>query len=76
MKHSKMQIQDIETKPEKKATFARIVRTGAAWQVLSVDLPEAVIAKYVRNGSEPDLYPNVERRLLIEARKTDFDQWK
>ncbi len=77
MKPTKMTIQDVETKaPETKATFARIVRTGAAWQVLSVDLPESVVAKYVRHGSEPDLYPNIERKLLVEARKTDFDSWK
>ncbi len=77
MKPTKMTIEDVETKaPESKVTFARIVRTGAAWQVLSVDLPESVYSKYLRHGSEPDLYPNIERKLLIEARKTDFDSWK
>ncbi len=76
---SKMKIIDATsdtTKAEEKATFARVVRIGAAWQVLSVDLPESVAAKYLRHATDPDLYPNIERKLLVEARKTDFDKWK
>lgn len=77
MKPNKMQIQDVATeKPEKKVTFARMTRVGSAWQVLAVDLPESVMEKYLRHASDPDLYPNIERKLLVESRKTDFDTWK
>jgi hypothetical protein len=76
---SKMKIQDVQTettKGEEKATFARIMRIGSAWQVLAVDLPKSVIEKHLRHASDPDLYPNIERKLLVEARKTDFEKWK
>jgi hypothetical protein len=58
------------------ATFARIARRGAGWEVLAVDLPEDMASTIQRTAAEFDLYPNIERKLLIEARKTDFEKWK
>lgn len=57
-------------------TYARMSRRGGGWEVLAVDLPEAVVKQYERIAAEYDLYPNQERKLLIEARKTDFEKWK
>lgn len=57
-------------------TFARMSRRGAAWEVLAVDLPDDIVAQYGRVAADLDLYPNQERKLLIESRKTDFEKWK
>lgn len=59
-----------------KITYARIGRKSTGWEVYAVDLPESVAQRYERVAAEFDLYPNQERKLLIEARKTDFDKWK
>jgi len=57
-------------------TYARLARKGAGWEVLAVDLPPSVVSQFERVASEYDLYSNQERKLLIESRKTDFQQWK
>ena len=64
------------TPPAETVTYARLARRGSGWEVLAVDLPETVIEQYGRIAAEYDLYPNQERKLLIEARKTDFEKWK
>lgn len=57
-------------------TFARMARKGAAWEVLAIDLPADMAESLQRTAADIDLYPNIERKLLIEARKTDFNKWK
>jgi len=73
----KKQVSDDVQEPKQAVTtFARMTRRGAAWEVLAVDLPEELVTQYERVAAELDLYPNQERKLLIEARKTDFEKWK
>lgn len=63
-------------KKEEVLTFARMCRVGTAWEVRVVELPEAVVKQYEKVAAPYDIYINIERKLLIEARKSDFEKWK
>lgn len=76
-KKDKMKTLEVVPAQQKQETtkFARLMRKSNGWTVEVVDIPEDILRRLSPTESGAwDLYPMAERRLIVEARKTEDER--